>query len=47
LPGAVCRAFMTFARKRVLNIMRRNAMGRAFSWQASAANYIDLYRRCA
>jgi len=45
--GAVCRAFMTFARKRELNIMRRNAMGRAFSWQASAANYMDLYRRCA
>src|SRR3954452_22045610 len=44
--GAVCRAFMTFARKRELNAMRRNAMGRAFSWHASAANYLDLYRRC-
>jgi starch synthase len=45
--GAVCRAFATFSRRRELNAMRRNAMARAFSWNASAANYADLYRRVA
>ena len=47
LLGAVCRAFSTFASKRQLNNMRRNAMERVFSWEDSAHTYGDLYERVA
>jgi starch synthase len=41
--GGVCRAFFTFGSRSKLNAMRRNAMGRAFSWDNSASSYADLY----
>jgi starch synthase len=45
--GGVCRAFFTFGSRSKLNAMRRNAMGRAFSWDSSASSYADLYRQIA
>jgi starch synthase len=45
--GGVCRAFFTFGSRSKLNAMRRNAMGRAFSWDSSASSYADLYGQVA
>ncbi|MER2266309.1 glycogen synthase GlgA [Methylobacterium oxalidis] len=43
--GAVRRALDTFAEKRRLNAMRRNAMSRSFGWGEAATNYTALYTR--
>jgi starch synthase len=43
--GAICRAFSTFASKRQLNTMRRQAMARPFDWRDSALSYGNLYQR--
>ena len=43
--GALRRAFETFGAKSKLNAMRRIAMGREFSWRASARDYESLYMR--
>jgi glycogen synthase len=41
----VRRAFGVFARRPVLNKMRRNAMAQTFSWRESAQDYGSLYLR--
>jgi starch synthase len=43
--GGVRRAFSTFAAKERLDLMRRSAMARSFSWDLSAACYSALYRK--
>jgi len=43
--GGIRRAFTTFVAKDRLNSMRRSAMARSFSWDASAACYGALYRK--
>ena len=43
--GGIRRAFTTFAVKDRLNLMRRSAMSRSFSWDVSAACYGALYRK--
>jgi starch synthase len=41
--GAVCRAFGTFGRKSLLNVMRGKAMSQSFEWSKSALSYRTLY----
>jgi len=41
--GAICRAFVTFASKRRLNLMRSEAMAQTFGWESSASDYKNLY----
>jgi len=43
--GGVRRAFSTFIAKEQLDIMRRSAMARSFSWDLSATLYSALYRK--
>src|SRR5579863_3964613 len=43
--GGIRRAFSTFMAKDRLDIMRRSAMSRSFSWDVSAAYYGALYRK--
>ena len=43
--GGIRRAFTTFVAKDRLNLMRRSAMSRSFSWDVSAACYGALYRK--
>jgi starch synthase len=43
--GGIRRAFATFMAKDRLDLMRRSAMSRSFSWAASAACYGALYRK--
>jgi starch synthase len=45
LSGAIRRAFDTFASKRRLGTMRRNAMAREFGWDKAADGYGSLYTR--
>ncbi|WP_336486113.1 glycogen synthase GlgA [Methylobacterium nigriterrae] len=43
--GALRRALDTFAQKKRLNDMRRNAMAKTFGWDAAAVRYASLYTR--
>jgi starch synthase len=43
--SAIRRAMDTFAQKKRLNAMRRQAMSRSFSWDGAAVNYASLYAR--
>ena len=43
--GGVRRAFSTFVSTERLDVMRRSAMARSFSWDLSAALYSALYRK--
>jgi starch synthase len=45
--GAVSRAFGTFGRKRLLNLMRGEAMAQSFDWTKPAQAYLSLYRKLA
>ena len=45
--GAVCRAFAKYSDRSGLNAMRREAMGRSYSWNGSAGAYARLYRQLA
>jgi starch synthase len=45
LLGGVARAFSAYASAQRLSRMRRNAMGRRFSWRRSAQDYGALYMR--
>ncbi len=45
LLAAVRRALQSFGRKRRWNALVRNAMACDFSWDRSAGEYLDLYRR--
>src|SRR5260221_1721233 len=45
LPGGIRRAFATYTAKDRLDLMRRRAMSRSFSWDAAAALYGALYRK--
>ena len=43
--GGIRRAFSTFTAKDRLDAMRRSAMSRSFSWEASATLSGSLYRK--
>lgn len=45
LLGAVEAAVKLYAEPRTLQRVRRNGMGRDFSWEASARKYLQLYRQ--
>jgi starch synthase len=45
--GGIRRAFSTFVSNERLDLMRRSAMARSFSWNLSATLYSALYRRTA
>jgi starch synthase len=45
--GAVCRAFGTYGRKRLLNLMRGEAMAQSFEWTKPALAYRALYQKLA
>jgi len=42
--AAVQRALSTYRKKRTWRTLQKNGMGRDFSWEASAAKYLALYR---
>lgn len=45
--GSLCRAFSLFGVRERLADMRAQAMAQSFSWDESAASYVQLYRRAA
>jgi len=45
LLGAIEAAVKLYAEPRTLQRVRRNGMGRDFSWEASARKYLQLYRQ--